>query len=144
MILLAARNPSVGTGFAMRMLLNLLWVVLGGGLLIALEYALGGLLLCLTLVGIPFGLQCFKIAGLGLLPFGKDIIDARPGTLSGGLGLAMNILWVLVAGIWIFLSHLALAISLAVTVIGIPFALQHLKLAFLALAPFGKDVIETR
>lgn len=124
----------------MRLLLNLLWIVFGGGFVICLEYLIGGLLLCLTIVGIPFGLQCFKIAGLALMPFGKDIIEEKR---SSPLGFVLNVFWILVAGIWIFLSHLALGLSLAVTIIGIPFAIQHLKLAFLALAPFGQRVRET-
>ena len=121
----------------MRPLLNLLWIILGGGFVIWLEYMLGGLLLCLTVVGIPFGVQCFKMAGLGLLPFGKDIRDL-PG--ASPIGCILNVFWLLVAGVWIFLSHLALAVPLAVSIIGLPFALQHLKLALLALAPFGKAV----
>jgi uncharacterized membrane protein YccF (DUF307 family) len=121
----------------MRLLLNILWVVLGGGFIICIEYLLGGLLLCLTIIGIPFGLQCFKLAGLGLLPFGKDIVDAPE---ASPVGCVLNVFWILVAGIWIFLSHLGLALGLAVTVIGIPFAIQHVKLAMLALAPFGKRV----
>lgn len=125
----------------MRLLLNLLWIVLGGGFVIWLEYVIGGLLLCLTVIGIPFGVQCFKVAGVGLLPFGKDIQDA-PG--ASAIGCVLNVFWILVAGIWIFLSHLALAVSLAVTVIGIPFAIQHVKLAMLALAPFGKIVREIK
>jgi uncharacterized membrane protein YccF (DUF307 family) len=124
----------------MRLLLNLLWIVFGGGFLIWLEYLIGGCLLCLTIVGIPFGVQCFKIAGMGLLPFGKDIQVDRAGAGTGCLGLAMNVLWFLVAGLWIFLSHIGLAIATGVTIIGIPFAVQHLKLALLALAPFGKSV----
>ncbi len=122
----------------MRFLLNLLWVVFGGGLVVALEYALGALVLCLTIVGIPFGVQCFKIAALALWPFGK-VVDRGPRG-QGCLGLSLNILWALVAGVWIFLSHLALAVGLAVTIIGIPFALQHLKLAVLALVPFGAEI----
>jgi uncharacterized membrane protein YccF (DUF307 family) len=124
----------------MRLLLNILWIVLGGGFVIALEYLIGGLLLCITVIGIPFGLQCFKLAGLGLLPFGKDIQDA-PG--SSAIGCFLNVFWIIVAGIWIFLSHIALALAMAVTIIGIPFAIQHVKLAMLALAPFGKVVRET-
>jgi len=124
----------------MTLLLNLLWVVFGGGLVIFVEYALAGLLLCLTVVGIPFGLQCFKIAALGLFPFGKDIQTVRQGLGGETAGSLFNILWFLVAGLWIFLSHLALALGLAVTLIGIPFAFQHLKLAMLALAPFGQRV----
>lgn len=121
----------------MRLLLNVLWIVLGGGFVIWLEYTIGGLLLCLTVVGIPFGLQCFKIAGLGLLPFGKDIEELKGGAGSGCLGFFFNVLW-LPVGVCIFVSHIALAIPLAVSIIGIPFAVQHLKLALLALVPFGK------
>ncbi len=123
----------------MRLLLNVLWIFFGGGLIIWLEYLIGGLLLCLTIVGIPFGLQCFKIAGLALTPFGKDLVEQKG---SGGIGFVLNVFWILIAGIWIFLSHVALGVGLAVTIIGIPFALQHLKLAFLALAPFGQRVKE--
>ena len=124
----------------MTLLLNLLWAVFGGGLVIFVEYALAGLLLCATVVGIPFGLQCFKIAGLGLFPFGKDIQDVRQSFGGETTSFLFNVLWFLVAGLWIFLSHLALALGLAVTLIGIPFAFQHLKLAMLALAPFGQKV----
>jgi uncharacterized membrane protein YccF (DUF307 family) len=123
----------------MRLLLNLLWIIFGGGLVLWLEYVLGGLVLCLTIIGIPFGVQCFKIAGLALLPFGKDI-DVRE---TGGVGVlqsVFNVLWFLVAGVWIFLTHVGLAIGLAITIIGIPFAVQHVKLALLALWPFGREV----
>lgn len=124
----------------MRLILNLLWAVFGGGFLTALEYGLAGLLLCVTIVGIPFGVQCFKIAGLALFPFGKDFSGPRTTAVS----FLFNVVWLIVAGIWIFLSHLALAVPLAVSVIGIPFAFQHLKMAMLALAPFGVDVREAR
>lgn len=124
--------------FPMRLLLNVLWILLGGGWLIFLEYGVAGALLCLTVVGIPFGLQCFKIAKLGLLPFGRDIGSEHGAPFGRGVSLAMNVVWVLLAGLWIFLSHLALGVSLAVTIIGLPFAYQHLKLAMLALAPFGQ------
>ena len=124
----------------MRLLLNLLWAVLGGGLVIFVEYVLAGLLLCVTVIGIPFGVQCFKIAGLGLFPFGKDIQEIRRGGGGEAVGFVFNVLWFLVAGLWIFLSHLALALGLAVTLIGIPFAIQHVKLGMLALAPFGRRI----
>lgn len=119
----------------MNFLLNGLWMVFGGGFLTALEYSIAGLVLCLTGVGIPFGLQCFKLARLALTPFGRSFFAPRT-TLLGVVG---NALWILLAGFWIFLTHLGLALSLALTVIGLPFALQHLKLAVLALAPF--DVV---
>ena len=124
----------------MRLILNLLWIVLGGGFVIWLEYLLGGLLLCLTIVGIPFGVQCFKIAGMGLLPFGKEIREDPTSAGGGCLGLVMNVVWFVVAGLWICISHLVLALGCAATIVGIPFALQHVKLAVLALAPFGKRV----
>jgi uncharacterized membrane protein YccF (DUF307 family) len=121
-----------------RLLLNILWIVLGGGLVLCLEYLLVGLLLCLTIVGIPFGLQCFKIAGLALLPFGKDVDPGSNAAAMGPLRVVGNIIWLLVAGIWIFITHVGFAIALAVTIIGIPFAVQHFKLAVFALWPFGR------
>lgn len=124
----------------MRTLLNILWVILGGGLIIFLEYLLAGALLCLTIVGIPFGVQCFKIGALALWPFGKDLEQEKQTLLGSGMGCALNVLWIVFAGVWIFISHIGLALGLAVTLIGIPFAFQHLKLAFLALAPFGQRV----
>lgn len=123
----------------MRLILNLLWAILGGGFVTALQYLLAGLICCVTVVGIPFGLQCFKIAGLALFPFGKDFRSE-----GGGLSFVGNVLWVVFAGIWIFLSNLALAISLALTIIGIPFAYQHVKLGMLALAPFGVVITRSR
>ena len=125
----------------MRTLLNLLWAVLGGGLVTALEYVLAGAVLCLTIVGIPFGLQCFKIAGLALFPVGKDFDDGRPRKI---VNLPFNLLWLVFAGIWICITHLTLALGLAVSIIGIPFAIQHVKLAMLALMPFGVEVREVR
>jgi uncharacterized membrane protein YccF (DUF307 family) len=124
----------------MSLILNLLWVILGGGLVIGLEYLLGGLILCLTIVGIPFGLQCFKMAGFGFWPFGRDFVLEEDGLAGGVLRVVFNIIWFLVAGLWIFLSHLVLGVALALTIIGIPFALQHLKFGLLALAPFGRRV----
>lgn len=120
----------------MLLLLNLLWIVLGGGFILWLEYMLVGLVLCLTVVGIPFGMQCFKLAGLALLPFGKDLEQVK--AEGGALRTFGNILWLLFAGIWIFLTHVGLAIAMFVTIIGIPFGIQHMKLAVLALMPFGK------
>ena len=119
----------------MRLLLNILWFILGGGFLIWLSYIFVGLLLCITVVGIPFGVQCFKIAQLGGFPFGKDIQRRDPVPIFGTVG---NILWLVFAGLWIFIEHIALAVGLTITIIGIPFAYQHLKLALLALWPFGR------
>lgn len=124
----------------MRTILNVLWLIFGG-FVIFLEYVLGGLILCLTIVGIPWGIQCFKLAGLGLWPFGRDIKERPTGAMGGVLRLVLNVLWIVVAGFWIFLTHLGLALSLAITIIGLPFALQHLKFSLVALAPFGQDVV---
>lgn len=135
-----ASRAYVAYAWNMRLLLNLLWVVFGGGFVIWLEYVLGGLLLCLTVVGIPFGLQCFKVAGFGLWPFGRLAVRDEA---ASSIGCLLNAIWLVFAGVWIFLSHVGLALTLALTLIGIPFALQHLKLAVLALAPFGVTVRES-
>jgi uncharacterized membrane protein YccF (DUF307 family) len=118
---------------------NILWIVFGGGLVLFLMYLLGGVLLCLTIVGIPFGLQCLKLASLALLPFGRQIVFRE--SAAGCLATVMNLLWLLVAGIWIALTHLVFALTCAITIILLPFSLQHVKLASLALTPFGKDVL---
>lgn len=122
----------------MSVLGNVLWI-LTGGILIALWYALGGLVLCLTIVGIPFGMQLFKLAWLSLFPFGKEILSTS--FASGCLGVLMNVLWILVGGIELVITHLVLALILAVTIIGLPFARQHIKLARLALMPFGSRIL---
>lgn len=120
---------------------NILWIVLGGGIFIFLEYLIGGLLLCVTIVGIPFGIQCMKLAFLGLVPFGKEVVDGE--SASGCLSVLMNIIWILVGGFWIAVTHIGFAILCAITIIGIPFAKQHIKFAALALMPFGKQVIDS-
>ena len=123
----------------MNFILNILWALFGGGFILALEYALAGVVCCLTIVGIPFGLQCFKLAALALFPFGKDFDDSKR---SGPLGFAGNVLWFVFAGVWICITHLVAAVPLAISIIGIPFALQHVKLAMIALTPFGVRVTE--
>ena len=121
----------------MNSLGNILWILLGGWLVFLL-YLFGSLLLFLTIVGIPFGIQTLKLASLGLLPFGKEV---RTGQHAGGcLYLVMNIFWLLVAGIELALVHVLFALLFALTIIGIPFAQQHIKLAVLALTPFGHNI----
>jgi uncharacterized membrane protein YccF (DUF307 family) len=117
---------------------NVLWIVLGGGILLFLEYVIGGLILCLTIIGIPFGVQCFKLSMLALLPFGKRV-EGTPAS-SGLLAVIMNILWFLAGGLWVVLTHLLFGLLCAITMVGIPFAKQHGKLAALALTPFGHTV----
>jgi len=121
----------------MRLIGNILWIVLFGGLITCLEYLLIGLVLCLTIVGMPFGLQCFKFAGLALLPFGRQIVH---GHTRGPMSPVLNFFWLIFAGIWIAITHLGFALAAALTVIGVPFAIQHLKLARLGLLPFGREI----
>lgn len=118
----------------MNLLLNILWFLLGGWL-IFLAYLLGALILCITIIGIPFGLQCFKLSVLGLAPFGRTIREVEPP--SGFLAIIMNIIWILLPGLELALIHLALAAIFAITIIGLPFAAQHLKMTRLAILPFG-------
>ncbi|WP_294608160.1 YccF domain-containing protein [uncultured Bacteroides sp.] len=118
--------------------MNLLWLVFGG-IFTAIEYLVASLLMMITIIGIPFGMQTLKLAALALWPFGKTV---RSGERSAGcLYILMNVLWILLGGIWICLSHLAFGVVLCITIIGIPFGLQHFKLAGLALTPFGKDIV---
>ena len=124
----------------MKTLGNIIWLLFGG-ILIALEYLVASLALMITIIGIPFGLQTLKMASLALWPFGRDTIQTE--RAGGCLQVVMNILWILCGGIWIALSHLALAILLAITIIGIPFARQHIKLASVGLTPFGREVVDT-
>lgn len=121
----------------MNLLLNILWIILGG-LLVCLEYIVGSVLLMITIIGIPFGLQSLKLALLALCPFGQRV--ASTPSDGGCLSVLMNILWIFCGGIWIALTHLAFGVLLCITVIGIPFGMQHFKLAGLALTPFGKTV----
>ena len=119
----------------MRTLGNLLWAVLGGGILIAFFYFLGGILICFTIIGIPFGIQLFKLGSFALAPFGQTVHFDRTG--EGCLSLFFNILWILLGGIYITVIHLIFALLMAITIVGIPFAFQHIKLASFSLVPFG-------
>ena len=116
---------------------NIIWLIFGGFLLF-IEYLLTGLLFCLTIIGIPFGLQLFKLAFLSLWPFGKEVIQEAPST--GCLLTLMNILWIVTGGIWVALTHLFFGALLCLTIIGIPWGKQHFKLMELAFTPFGKSL----
>jgi len=123
----------------MRTLGNVLWLLFSG-LWLALGYGLSGVALCLTIVGIPFGIQAFKLAGFTLWPFGRKVIEARGG--GGVLSVVFNILWLLLFGWELFLGHLATGVLLCLTIVGIPFGIQAFKLSVLALWPFGRVVVE--
>lgn len=116
----------------MSILGNILWFVLGG-FIPTILWAVAGLILCVTIIGIPFGVQCFKLAGLSAFPFGRDVIIGQ----FGAFGLIGNILWILIAGWELAITHIVLGLLFYITIIGIPFGRQHFKLARLAFVPFG-------
>lgn len=123
----------------MNLLLNIIWLILGG-FIVVIAYLLGGILLCITIIGIPFGFQCFKLAGLALAPFGREIREKEPP--SGALAVIMNVIWIILPGLELAIFHLLMALVLALTIIGLPLAAQHLKMTRLALIPFGFEVRE--
>ena len=120
----------------MNIIGNIIWIVFGG-LIGALLWLIAGLLLCITIIGIPFGVQCFKIAGLVIAPFGREVMYGNIGVI----GLLGNIIWILVCGIELCLIHLFVGVLFCITIIGIPFGLQHFKFAKLALFPFGTHTV---
>ena len=129
----------------MTLLLNLLWFIFGG-FIAGLSWVLAGILMIVTIVGIPWAGAAFKIASFSFWPFGRVAVDRRALTGradlgAGGLGLIGNIVWFILAGWWLALGHLGMAVALALTIIGIPFAWQHVKLAILAIAPIGQEIV---
>lgn len=122
----------------MKSIGNIIWLLFGG-ILIALEYLVASILLFVTIIGIPFGIQTLKLAGLALWPFGKEIESNENN--GGCLSTIMNIIWIFIGGIWICLSHVIIGLIFFITIIGIPFGKQHFKLAALALTPFGKSIV---
>lgn len=122
----------------MNFLGNIIWLIFGG-LLSALGYIFGGVALCVTIIGIPWGLQCFKLATVVIWPFGKKIVPSKSG--DGCLSLFCNIIWLLFGGLYTAVVHLVFAALLFITIIGIPFARQHLKLMELSLMPFSRNVV---
>jgi uncharacterized membrane protein YccF (DUF307 family) len=122
----------------MRLLGNLIWLIFGG-IIIAIEYFIGSMILMITIVGIPFGIQTLKMAALAIWPFGRDTrVHYRA---SGCLYILMNVLWLITGGLWIAATHAIFGIILCITIIGIPFGLQHFKLTAIALSPFGRDIV---
>jgi uncharacterized membrane protein YccF (DUF307 family) len=122
----------------MKVLGNLVWLIFGG-IIIAIEYFIGSILLMITIVGIPFGLQTLKMASLALWPFGRDTrVQARA---SGCLYILMNIIWLVCGGLCIAITHALFGAFLCITIIGIPFGMQHFKMTAIALSPFGRDIV---
>lgn len=130
----------------MALLLNILWFLLGGWIS-GLAWLLAGVLLAITIVGLPWSAAAFRIGLFSFAPFGRQIVSReainRRGDLgTGPLGFLLNVVWVLVAGWWLALHHVVLAVALVISIIGIPFGLQHLKLALISFAPVGQTVVE--
>lgn len=115
---------------------NIIWFLLGGFFL-GIGWIVAGILWCITIIGIPLGLQCFKIAGLAFCPFGKKIVS----TGSNPMSLILNIIWICVPGIELAIAHLVIGLLFCITIVGIPFGKQHFKLAHIALTPFGTNAL---
>jgi len=129
----------------MTLLLNLLWLLLGG-LLMAIGWWLAGVVAALTIVGLPWARACFVIGNFSIWPFGQEAVNRRDLTGRGDLGTGPlgwigNIIWFLLAGWWLALGHLTSAVACFVTIIGIPFGIQHIKLALVALTPIGITIV---
>ena len=121
----------------MRTLLNIIWLVLAG-LWLALGYVAAGILCCLLIVTIPFGIASFRIANYVLWPFGRTVVD-KP--TAGAMSTIGNVIWLLVAGIWLAIGHVVTAIPLFVSIIGIPLGIANLKLIPISLLPLGKEIV---
>jgi uncharacterized membrane protein YccF (DUF307 family) len=121
----------------MRTIGNILWLILAG-VALAISYVIGGLLMCATIIGIPFGIQSFKLAGLALWPFGRTAVSTGSG---GCLEIGFNLLWLVLFGWAIFLAHIVAGALLCLTIIGIPFGIQAFKISGFALRPFGRRIV---
>jgi uncharacterized membrane protein YccF (DUF307 family) len=122
----------------MKVLGNIIWLVLAG-IWMAIAYVLTGILMFITIIGIPFGVQAFKLAGFALWPFGRVVV--RNPTSDVALSTIANVLWFILAGIWLAIGHVITGVLLMITIIGIPFGIASFKMAGLALVPFGKTVV---
>jgi uncharacterized membrane protein YccF (DUF307 family) len=121
----------------MRFILNIIWLILAGFWL-ALSYALAGIVMCILIITIPFGLQAFKLSGYSLWPFGRTVVKSPHAGAGSFIG---NLIWVILAGWWLALEHLVTGILLAITIIGLPLAVANFKLIPVALVPFGRRIV---
>lgn len=125
----------------MTFLLNLLWFVIGGGFVAGIAWLVLGCVLAITVVGLPFAIAAFRIAGFAAWPFGRTLVDVREYGERTIVGTDLaNVLWVIFAGIWLWISHVVAGIGYCVTIIGIPFGFAHFRLAAVSFAPLGKRV----
>ncbi|HEY1488539.1 MAG TPA: YccF domain-containing protein [Pseudonocardiaceae bacterium] len=123
----------------MKLILNVIWLVLCG-FWMAIGYCVAGIICCILIITIPFGIASFRIAGYALWPFGRTIVDAPD---AGAASLLGNIIWFIVAGLWLAIGHLITGVALCVTIIGIPLGLANFKLIPISMMPLGKIVVET-
>ncbi len=123
----------------MNFVLNIIWLIFGG-IWLALGYIAAGIVACIFIVTIPAGVASFRMASYALWPFGRAVVDKRGG--SAGVSAVMNIIWFVIAGVWLALGHVATAIAQAVTIIGIPLAIANLKMIPVTCFPFGKEIID--
>lgn len=126
---------------AIKIFGNIVWLIFGG-IIISIEYFVFSIILMITVIGIPFSFQTLKLASFALWPFGRTSIVK--GQASGCLYTGMNVFWIIFGGIWIAISHLVFGLILGITIIGIPFGMQHFKLAAVALAPFGRVIVPSQ
>ncbi len=122
----------------MRLILNVIWLVLAG-FWMAVGYAVAGLICCILIITIPWGIASFRIANYALWPFGREVVD-KPGAGTGSL--LGNVIWIIVAGIWLAIGHIITGIALCVTIIGIPLGIANFKLVKVSLVPLGKEIVE--
>ena len=126
----------------MSIIFNLLWIVLGG-FFVFCGYFIGGIVLCCTIIGIPWGIQLFKLAILALFPFGSEVTSRYPDSHpTSGINIILNVIWLVFGGIWVVFNHLIWGIVLCVSIIGIPFGIQHFKLMKLGFTPFGRHIVD--
>jgi len=132
-------RSAAGAGMVddMRFVLNVVWLIFGG-LALVMGYLVAGVLCCMLIVTIPFGIAAFRIALYALWPFGRTVVDAPTAGVGSALG---NIIWLLLAGLWITIGHFVAGVVLCVTVIGIPLGLAHFKLMPVSLMPLGKQIV---
>jgi uncharacterized membrane protein YccF (DUF307 family) len=120
-----------------RILLNVVWLIFGG-LVLVLGYVVAGILCYLLIVTIPFGIAAFRIASYALWPFGRTVVEART---AGGASMVGNLIWLVLAGLWLTIGHFVAGVALCATVIGIPLGLAHFKLMPISLMPLGKQIV---
>ncbi|WP_017606509.1 YccF domain-containing protein [Nocardiopsis alkaliphila] len=123
----------------LRLILNIIWIFVAGFWL-AVGYVVAGLICCLLIITIPFGIASFRMANYAIWPFGRELVR-REG--AGGATLVLNVIWLIVAGWWLTIGHVATAIGLAITIIGLPMAWASLKMIPVALAPFGNEIVDS-